>query len=179
MSNVVSPIHVGTVNGMRVRFYQSPDGKPDQPWHSVDDLQSVFGLNRATRRLMMGEFRNGKFKHDFRTIATADGLVTIAPHHVAQGSIGAMEHTGGIPKGIFESYVTASSEAMGKLIDGLGFGSPAWVAFMREALSRNNESHPMLAVLDEANFIQREGETFLRITVPADDEPPAGPEGAA
>jgi hypothetical protein len=37
---------------------------------------------------------NGPFKADVRTVATASGIVTIAPHSAAQGLIGAAVQVG-------------------------------------------------------------------------------------
>jgi hypothetical protein len=39
------PLHVAIVTGKQLRFFRSPnnDGRPDFPWHSTNDLQSVFG----------------------------------------------------------------------------------------------------------------------------------------
>lgn len=87
--NIHSPIHVGTVNGQQLRLFKTPndDGRPDFPWHSVDDLGQAFGLNRQRRRMML----QGMQKYGvFRTVATPDGLIVIGPHYTAQGAISAI-----------------------------------------------------------------------------------------
>jgi hypothetical protein len=58
------PLHVAIVNGKQLRFFRSPnnDGRADFPWHSTDDLQSVFGLNRAQCRIMTTMWWNGSLR---------------------------------------------------------------------------------------------------------------------
>jgi hypothetical protein len=55
------PLHA-VVDGKKLRFVRSPnnDGRPDFPGHSTDDLQSVFGLNRAQCRIMTTMWWNGR-----------------------------------------------------------------------------------------------------------------------
>src|SRR5215470_4825469 len=78
---LIQPLHVVTIRGKLLQFYKTPnkDARPDLAWHSFDDLQQVCGLTCEQRRFMAKHFANGPFKADFRTIATTDGLVTIAP----------------------------------------------------------------------------------------------------
>jgi hypothetical protein len=94
-------LHIGTVCGNSVRFFKTPndDGRPDFPWHSVDDLQQALGLNRAARRFFLRKMRNGDWGAAVRTVAMDGGLVTIAPHFVAQGTISAIVEVGmALPK---------------------------------------------------------------------------------
>ena len=85
---MIEPLHVATVGGPPLRFFRTPinDGRPDLPWHAVEDLHRCLGLNRAARKYFLHRLREWK---EPRTVATADGLVTIAPHFIAQGTIDA------------------------------------------------------------------------------------------
>lgn len=99
-SNIHTPIHTGTVNGETVRFFRSPLDGPDFPWHVAEDLFATLKLPREVRR----HFRRslvGDWKNDVRTIATHDGVVTIASHSLAQGLLGAATEIG-ITKDIAE-----------------------------------------------------------------------------
>jgi hypothetical protein len=50
---ITKPLHVATVVGGQLRFFRTPneDGRPDLPWHSVDDLQQCLGLDRSAREI--------------------------------------------------------------------------------------------------------------------------------
>jgi hypothetical protein len=54
---IIAPLHVGIVGGQPLRFFRSPlnDGRPDLPWHAVDDLQQCLRLNwgATTARLFL------------------------------------------------------------------------------------------------------------------------------
>ena len=89
---LVEPIHVATVCGHRLRFFKTPisDGAPDFPWHSVEDLRCCMKLPRDLRRLMLRTERGSEFKNSYRDVATAEGIVTIAPHFIAQAILDGM-----------------------------------------------------------------------------------------
>jgi hypothetical protein len=42
---MIKPLHIGQVGGQPLRFFKTPldDGRPDLPWHCVDDLRAVSG----------------------------------------------------------------------------------------------------------------------------------------
>jgi hypothetical protein len=90
---VVSPLHVGSIRGKPVRFFETPneDGQPDLPWHSVEDLMASLELPRAHRRGFLQQMQ--KDKH-VRMIATADGLIPVGPHPAAQGFLEAGKDCG-------------------------------------------------------------------------------------
>jgi hypothetical protein len=112
-------LHVAIVNGKRLRFFRSPDndGHPDFPWHSTDDLQSVFELNRAQRRIMTTMWWNGPYEDAFRIVETSDGPVTIAPDCVAAATIFSMVELIGneLVEDIERAYRVAWAEACKKL----------------------------------------------------------------
>ena len=136
-------LHMGIVCGHPVRFFKTPnnDGCPDFPWHSVDDLQQALGLNRAARKFFLHKLRSANWGNIARTIATDDGLVTIAPHFVAQGTISALIEAGmALPKAETE-YGIAGSEALQKLIPThLQFPDDGWMQFMKAAMHRHENA---------------------------------------
>ena len=69
---MIEPIHVATVAGRPLRFFRTPlnDGRPDLPWHCVDDLYRCLGLGRAAQRDLLSRLRA---KGAMQTVATADG----------------------------------------------------------------------------------------------------------
>jgi hypothetical protein len=112
------PLHVAIVTGKQLRFFRSPnnDGRPDFPWHSTDDLQSVFGLNRAQCRIMTTMWWNGPYEDVFHTVETSDGLVVIAPHCVAAAAISSMvELIGSFAEDIERAYSIGWTDACKKL----------------------------------------------------------------
>ena len=92
------PLHVAIVNSKKLRFFRSPnrDGRPDFPWHSTEDVQSVLGLNRAQCRIMRTMWWNGPYEDVFHTVETSDGLVAIAPDCVARAAISSLVELIGI-----------------------------------------------------------------------------------
>jgi hypothetical protein len=93
MTGITQPLHVAIIRGHQLRFYRTPnnDGRPDLPWHCCDDLYRCMGLPRGVRKHLQRHMKSRPFRNDFRTAATPDGVITIAPHYVAQ-SIAAMWH---------------------------------------------------------------------------------------
>jgi hypothetical protein len=126
------PLHVAVVNGKQLRFFRSPnnDGRPDFPWHSTDDLQSVFGLNRAQRRIMRTMWWNGPYENVFHTLETSDGLAAIAPDCVARAAISSLVELIGISfaEEIERAYSVGSTDACKKLCGDLrGVSQDMWI----------------------------------------------------
>ena len=71
-----------------------------------------------------------------QTVATSDGLVTIAPHFMAQGCIDAMVEEGMVPTGARDEYDDAGTDAMHKLVVPFAFPSDGWMAWMKAAMNR-------------------------------------------
>ena len=118
MSNIVAtPIHVASVGAGTLRFFKSPSVAPDIPWHVHDDLAACLGLTRDARRQFRQKLIGGPFKADIRTVATASGIVTIAPHFAAQGLIGAAIEAG-LASTAFEDRYTAAAIAAFKGMTG-------------------------------------------------------------
>ena len=126
---VTDPIHIATIRGQQLRFFRTPrnDGRPDMPWHCVEDLQRCLGLNREGRRVAMKIWRQTEFP--IKTIATADGLVSIAPHFCAQGFISAIAELAGNADDVDREYALAGVEALQTLTRGLhGDDLLTWMA---------------------------------------------------
>jgi hypothetical protein len=136
---VVTPLHLAVINGKPLRFFRTPnnDGRPDLPWHCTEDLMAVLGTTRDFRRYWARQCRSGRFKADFRTVATADGLVTVAPHYVAQGTISAAAQMLGSTDAVYRAYSVAGADACKKLTAGLGFEN-GLLEWMRDALHRHD-----------------------------------------
>jgi hypothetical protein len=71
-----------------------------------------------------------------RTVATADGLVTIAPHFMAQGCIDAMVAKGQAPASARAEYDDAGADAIHKIVVPFAFPSDGFFAWMKAALNR-------------------------------------------
>jgi len=118
---IVKPIHTGTVNGHPVRFFRSPldDGRPDLPWHGIEDLMTAAGVSRDMRRALSR--RSKGVTDEFQTVATDDGLVVIAPHPSAQGLLGAVAKLGRAPASVEREYQLAGAEALDVITAGMPF----------------------------------------------------------
>jgi hypothetical protein len=124
MSEINVPLYTGTVNGHPVRFFKAPLPGLHIPWHAVEDLQKAANLPRDLRRRML-RMTQESWPGQLRTVATADGLVTIAPHYAAQGFIGAAIKKGYVPASLEIEYANAGAKAM----QALGAGLPPAARF--------------------------------------------------
>jgi hypothetical protein len=115
MSAIVVPIHTAPLGAATLRFFKSPSTVPDLPWHVYDDLLRCTDLPRAARRQFLQMLTSGPFKGDVRTVASSDGIVTIAPHFVAQGLIGAAIEAWGARPELEMEYAKAAVAAMKQL----------------------------------------------------------------
>lgn len=82
------------MNDKPLRFFKAPLPGPHLVWHAAEDLHACLDLPRSLRREFRQKLRSSEWSADVRTVATADGIVTIAPHFMAQGLIGAMIEVG-------------------------------------------------------------------------------------
>lgn len=94
MSALLAPAFTGTLNDKPLRFFKAPLSGPHFPWHAAEDLHRCLALPRDLRRHFQQRLMSSEWKANVLTVATADGIVTIAPHFVAQGLIGAMQDVG-------------------------------------------------------------------------------------
>lgn len=128
-------LHTADVNGKPVRFFRSPQQGPDFPWHVADDLFLALGFPRPVRK----EFQR-KLKADHadqvRTVATSDGIVTIAPHYMAQGAIGAGIDIGCTPPTAESSYAVAGLAGLKLILAERGLSGEAALRFTLDAARR-------------------------------------------
>ena len=115
---IVAPIHTATISGHEVRFFESPKGQPDLPWHAVDDLFKDCIPSRHDRRFYLRSIQRD-WGIDIVTVATPTGPVTIAPHFAAQGLLGAMIEVGRISEEVERAYVDAGIAALDALTNRL------------------------------------------------------------
>src|SRR5262249_11098709 len=135
------PLHVATVGKMQLRFFRTPndDGRPDFPWHAVDDLQQCLGLD-GKASLRKAYWESAEFRTAYRTIATEGQLISVAPHDVAQGLIDAMIQLGLAPSTARTEYENAGVAALAKLTLHLPFPSEAFFAWMKAAIERHENA---------------------------------------
>jgi hypothetical protein len=134
----MQPLHTATIRGHQLRFFHTPnnDGRPDLPWHCSDDLYRCMGLTRKERRYLQRRFTN---RNVFKTVATTGGLVTIAPHCVAQGATSAWNEIGGTD--IENEYALESALACKRLTAGLVFPEQL-LPWLAAALKRHEGEVP-------------------------------------
>jgi hypothetical protein len=134
------PLFSATVGGRALRFFKPPDGGPDFPWHSVDDLGRCLGLNRAHRKILHSKYLRGSWPKG--TVAVGNEIITIAPHFVAQGSIDAMVEVGQAPASVRIEYDRAATDAMISMPLPFAFGTSGWAAWMKAAMNRHENGGP-------------------------------------
>jgi hypothetical protein len=135
---VIEPLHVATVGGHPLRFFRTPlnDGLPDFPWHAVDDLHRCLGLNRDMRRFFLRKLKGAEWGKNVLTVATADGLISVAPNYMAQSTVDALVEDGMAPASARRDFDKASTEAMKKLDLPFTFPSDQWLDWMKAAMNR-------------------------------------------
>ena len=131
---MIEPLHTTRVGSHELRFFRTPlaDGRPDLPWHAVDDLQRCLGLNREARKFFLKQLRQWG---EIRTVATANGVVTLAPHYMAQGLIDATVETGRAPESFRAEYDRAGAAALKKLAPA-HFPDESWLLWIKAAMHR-------------------------------------------
>jgi len=87
------PLHTEEMRGVPVRFFESPPfrerGAPDHPWHAYHDLAQALQLSPYMTKHFLRALQGG-YPGEIKTVSTPDGIVTICPHHMAQGLMGAL-----------------------------------------------------------------------------------------
>lgn len=121
MSALLAPAFTGALNDKSLRFFKAPLPGPHLPWHAAEDLHACLGLPRDLRRHFQQRLKSSEWKDDVRTVATAEGIVTIAPHFVAQGLIGAMIDVGRADAKTEISYAKQAKEAWDAIYPGRSF----------------------------------------------------------
>lgn len=89
MSNLVAPVHTGCLYGKPLRFYRAPGQGTQLPWYAWEDPQAWLSLPPDLRAYFRQALME-EWAADVRTVATAEGIVIIAPQWMAQGVVGAI-----------------------------------------------------------------------------------------
>lgn len=114
MIGLVSPISRGCLNGRPLRFFRAPLSGTHLPWHAFDDLQACLALPEDVRAGLKRDLMADWSRH-VRTVATADGIVTIAPHWMAAGLVGAVAGRAGDDLDLTTAYQQALFSAWAAL----------------------------------------------------------------
>jgi len=92
MTNLVEPIHQEEIFDGRIRYFASPvylkTHQPDMPWHVFDDLLKLLSIDQEACTHLLRKLR-GDWPEPI-TVATSQGLLTIAPHFMADGMLEAI-----------------------------------------------------------------------------------------
>lgn len=90
--NVGSPLLEVDMSGSIFRYFRSPiyqnTREPDMPWHVFNDLVEALGLDEDAASFLLRRLRENW--PEPKTIASTSGLVTIAPHFMAEGFLKAV-----------------------------------------------------------------------------------------
>jgi hypothetical protein len=152
---MIEPLHIATVGGHPLRFFRTPlnDGRPDFPWLAIDDLYRCLGFNRPQRKRLQQKARIGAR----RTIATAKGSVSIAPHAIARAAVEARVEMGRAPASVRDDYVHASAEALMKLAPQPFPSAEALTAWVNEAANRWRLHPEPISIAELFPFIEKHG----------------------
>lgn len=135
MTKLTSVLHTADILGTPVRFFRSPRQGADFPWHAADDLFQALSFPRAVRREFQRKLKADHGK-DVRTVATPEGIVTISPHYMAQGAIGAALEISCAPASVEGAYGVAGVAALNLMLAERGITGMAGVQFAIEAARR-------------------------------------------
>jgi len=135
MTKLTAALHTADLLGVPVRFFRSPRQGADFPWHAADDLFQALSFPRAVRREFQHRLK-ADHARDVRTVATSDGIVTIAPHYMAQGAIGAAVEIGCAPASAEGAYGLAGVAALNLALSERGITGMASVQFVIDAARR-------------------------------------------
>jgi hypothetical protein len=71
-----------------------------------------------------------------RTVATTDGIVTVAPHFLAHGMVDALIQDGQAPAQARDEYDRASADALRKIPIPFTSGTYEWLGWLKAAMDR-------------------------------------------
>ena len=108
------PCDTSLLNGRSLRFFRAPLTGTHLPWHAFDDLLACLALPEDVRVGLKRDLMAG-WSRDVRTVATADGIVTIAPHWMAAGLVGAVAGRTGDELDLTVAYQQALFSAWAEL----------------------------------------------------------------
>lgn len=140
MNGLVSPIYTGMLNGKSLRFFKAPFLEPHLPWHAPADLHLCLGMEQNLRSHFQQMLKTSEWAADVRTVATCDGIVTIAPHWMAQGLISLVIQFGRADTSAEWAFENASGEALTAL--GRNLPPEAFLWFATAAFFNTNGLRP-------------------------------------
>ncbi|WP_029606233.1 hypothetical protein [Kozakia baliensis] len=109
---LAKPIHVHQVNDRPVRFFLAPNGSEAFPWFAFKDLVGAAALGRDVEERFSSHAMTSPFRDDMRMQPVAGGQTLIAPLHMAQGLIGAMEEIFSIGPALDREFINALQAAV-------------------------------------------------------------------
>ena len=115
---LLPPLHVGRLHSNAIRFFRSPLEGPDTAWVVIDDLcrclEFDVGLRQVFQRGVQADWSSS-----VRTVATADGVVTIGPHFMAQGLLEALAEVNPSADEVYQAYLREGLRALKVLTAGM------------------------------------------------------------
>ena len=114
-SKIVTPLHTAQIGRGTLRFFPPPPGATELPRHCHDDLAICLGFRPPDRRGLQAILADGPYAREVLTVATAEGLVTIAPHFAAVALIGCCVHVRIAPPEFEHEYFDAVIEAFKRM----------------------------------------------------------------
>lgn len=130
---MIQPIHTATIGEHQLRFFRRPinDGKPDLPWHAVEDLHRCLGLNRDLRNTSCTGCGPGRSRAPRRPPTALSPSRRSTCRKAASMRWSRKEWCLTRPHRIR----SAETEAMKKLMAHLAFGTDAWFGWMKAAVN--------------------------------------------
>ena len=147
MACLIMPIKIGSLNGHPLRFFRAPLTGTHLPWHASDDLQACLALPEDVRAGLKCDLMADWGRH-VRTVATAEGIVTIAPHWMAAGLVNAVAVRPGDDLDLTVAYQQALFSAWAELTgdmpaaDSLALLQTALCNMLADQDRRRPESRP-------------------------------------
>lgn len=125
---ITEPLILGEFESLSVRYFRSPlyekFRQPDMPWHAIDDLHPALLPSTEAAVHLKRALRTDWYEP--KTVATSEGLVTIAPHFMAEGLFEAIEGTEFQPpnfhrlRGRYRYFCTQAMKEMTAHLSGIG-----------------------------------------------------------
>lgn len=136
MARLVSALNsVDTAFGT-IRFFAPPHDEPDFAWAALDDVMRMLSMPAGLRAEMLRSIQES-WKDDLRTVATAEGIVSLAPHWMLQGLFDAWLQEGFSSEEVHDAYLSAGARSNKVLTMGMARGDR--MAYMLAAFARGRD----------------------------------------
>jgi hypothetical protein len=150
--NPHQPVHVGTLNGMPLRFYAPQTDDDMMPWVAMEDLASALGMNRTARRALREANKN--FPDMAKRIPGEDGAQVCTCVSGCPGPLGRAEGAGicrGLHLALVQELMAAAEKASPLLFDRNANGETVLNSHMLSMLL--GESHEPIVARIKADGI--------------------------